>query len=331
MAIAAALLGAVALSAPVWIEGLLRAATELPEASPAIAPARVVASFPEAAPELFESVALGSDGVFLVSLLTRGEIWRVEPDGSHARFARIPSGPFSWRDFDGFIGALVLDPSGDLFVTVGARNRDARGVWRVDSRGEAELFAPLGTDVWPNGIALAPSGDLFVADSAAPRIWRVERATRGVSVWLEHELLERSGSRWLPGVNGVQFFEGAIYASNTSAATIVRVPLRPEGAAGTPSVFADGVSADDFAFGARGDLYVTTHPRNRVLRRTREGVWTILATAEQGAVGPTSAAFHRDRSGRETLYVLNDGGFMVPTHRGTPNLLALDLAMPSGR
>ncbi len=315
----------VVLSAPIWIEALLRALVFVPDAPLDPAPARIVAEFPEANPELFESIVLDRDGSFYVSLLTRGEVWRVTPEGDRALFATIPAGPFRMRDFDGYVGALALDAEGDLFVTVGARDRERRGVWRVSRDGDASLFAGLATDVWPNGIAIGPQGGIFVADSAAPRIWRVDRARGDVTLWLEHPLLERTGSRWLPGVNGLQVFQGDLYASNTSAGTILRIPIRPGGDPDAPRVHARGVSADDFAFRDNGELFLTTHPLNRVLRLSPGGAWSVLATADQGAMGPTSAVVGRGRDGRDVLYVLNDGGFMVPTHRGTPNILALAL------
>jgi hypothetical protein len=62
-----------------------------------------------------------------------------------------------------------------------------------------------------------------------------------------------------------------------------------------------------------------------VIRVSREGELRVVATAREGAVGPTSAVVGRGRDGREELYVLNDGGFLVPTHRGTPNILALEI------
>jgi len=319
----AALLLLAFVSAPFWIEWLLRAITFAPAAPVDLLPARIVAEFPEAQPELFESIAVDEAGRFYVTLLTRGEIWRVAPTGERSVFSTIPAGPFRKRDFDGFVGALARAPNGDLFVTVGARDRAKRGVWRVPSDGEAELFAPLGGDVWPNGITFGPAGELYVADSAAPRIWRIDRSHREAELWSTHALLERTGSQWLPGVNGVQFFEGAVFASNTSAGHIVRIPVLPNGSAGPPEVYVAGVSADDFAFDAGGDLYLTTHPLNSVLRVTPDRALTVVATAAQGAVGPTSAVVARDEDGREALYVLNDGGFLIPTHRGTPNILEL--------
>ena len=170
---------------------------------------------------------------------------------------------------------------------------------------------------------MGPARGLYVADSAGPRIWRIDRESRRAELWLRHPLLERTGSRWLPGVNGLQFFEGALFASNTSAGHIVRIPVGAGAIAGDPEVYVDGVSADDFAFDSEGALYLTTHPLNRVIRVSRGGELRVVATAREGAVGPTSAVVGRGRDGREVLYVLNDGGFLVPTHRGTPNILAL--------
>jgi hypothetical protein len=96
---------------------------------------------------------------------------------------------------------------------------------------------------------------------------------------------------------------------------MVRVPIKPDGSAGEIEIAATHLSADDFAFGISGAVYITTHPEHTLVRIESSGARTTFAGPEQGMVGSTACAFGRAPGDEEALYVTTDGGFLIP-HEG---------------
>lgn len=88
-----------------------------------------------------------------------------------------------------------------------------------------------------------------------------------------------------------------------------------DGAAGPLEVAAGDLVSDDFAIGASGDLYVTTHPENSVVRLKPSGERTTIAGPGEGAVGSTACRFGRAPGDETALYVTTDGG-MIARHDG---------------
>ena len=130
----------------------------------------------------------------------------------------------------------------------------------------------------------------------------------------------------------MQVYGDAIYVSNTSRRTIVRAEVKPDGTAGDVTVHADDIPADDFAFDELGNIYATTHPLNTVVRIGPKGAGrAVVATAEQGVLGPTAAVFGARPSDRSRLFVACDGDYLFPFERRTPRVVRLDLAVPGYR
>jgi hypothetical protein len=96
---------------------------------------------------------------------------------------------------------------------------------------------------------------------------------------------------------------------------MVRVPIQPDGSAGNIEVAATRLSADDFAFGMSGSVYITTHPEHTLVRLEPSGARSTLAGPEQGMVGSTACAFGRAPGDENAIYVTTDGGFLIP-HEG---------------
>lgn len=83
------------------------------------------------------------------------------------------------------------------------------------------------------------------------------------------------------GANGIKLFGGAVYISNTGAGTIVRVPILPDGSAGTPEVYASSFQVDDFAFGSDGTIFAATQMGN-ILRLSPDGARGSISTGTLG-------------------------------------------------
>ena len=154
-------------------------------------------------------------------------------------------------------------------------------------------------------------------------------------LWLQHPLLAPPPGKVripgvpmaipTPGANGLGFYGGDLYVASSGQGIIVRIPLRPNGRAGTPVVRFRHVFGDDFAFDIRGNLYVTTDPQNTLVRIGPASDTTVLATIADGLSGPSAAAFGTRPGDRTTLYV-TDLSYFSPVKR--PGLLKLDVGVP---
>lgn len=272
-----------------------------------VSTARELAHFP---PGVFlESIVADKAGNLYFTQLMTGLIRMLAPDGTVSTFAELPVG--SAGDIPEGVMCLVLDEEEGMFVTVMAPGKPEHGLWHIDREGRAEHFAALPAEVLPNGIARDSAGRLYIADSGMGGIWKVDPESRDATRWYQGDLLKRRPYIGVyPPANGIQFWNGSLYAANSDRALIVRIPVQEE-LAGEAVVFAEGVGGDDFAIDEDGTLYVTTHPYNSVIRVDRDGVRTVVASVEQGMVGPTAAAFAR-RGGEWRLFVVTDGGLFSP-------------------
>jgi sugar lactone lactonase YvrE len=299
-----------------------------PDPAPlALVPAKTVATFKSEAPALMESIIADTHGNIFVAIGNTGEIRKVSPDGSQSTVAILPSGTFGLQRFQGVLCSIVMDHDGTIYATLVATDAKNRGVWHIAPDGKSKLLAALPSDSGPNGITIDKHGNLFVADMHLDVVWRISRGSNGVEKWLEHDLLKKGWLTILPGPNGLKFWNGALYVSNSSKGTIVRIPVQPDGSAGEPSVYAEGVSGDDFVFDERGNMYVTTHPFNTIIRVRPDKSRAIIATAAEGIIGPTAAVFGAHPDEKDKLFVINDGGFVNPTPGGVPSVVRLDIGV----
>lgn len=185
----------------------------------------------------------------------RGQLYRVEPDGSG--FAEVAS-------TDGFLLGLAFGP-GEVLYACDLRRR---AVWRYDTRtGDLSELTRGGTDalVTPNAIAVAPDGVLYVSDSGAQgardgRIFRFGPDGDG-GVW---------DARPLDFANGVALSPrgDALYVAETFRPGITRIAIGADGAAGEVESVAElsGCLPDGVAYGPDGWLYVGCYEPSRVLR-----------------------------------------------------------------
>lgn len=282
--------------------------------------------------DFVESVALDREGNVYASVTgkERARVWRLGKDGQTRDFFVLPEGYQA--------GNLVFDTQGTLYLTAGPSGLSPRtatqarpSLWRITPEGAGTMLAGFPAGANPNGITINDEGELFVADSNLGRMWRIDPVAARAEVWLDHPLLKPSGTG-LPGANGLKFFGSALYVSNSDTGNIIRIPVNASGKAGMPNIFVSRLPTDDFAFDERGNLYVTTHLFNSVVRVTPRGVKTVLATEAQGVVGPSNAAFGVG-PGASELYVVTDGGLFA-TFLGrqdpsklSPKLLKLDIGV----
>jgi sugar lactone lactonase YvrE len=285
------------------------AASASAQAAPATLP--VVTTF---APGDFpESLAVDGQGNLYASLGFRGDVVKVAPSGQQQTLAHLDVG-------GGLLTGLAFDPGGALYVADATFQAapTAPGVFRIGPGGGVTRVATLPGESFPNGLAFHDGG-LYITDSARGAIWRLAPGGKP-AIWLQHPLLAPAQKTGI-GANGLAFWQGSLYIAVADSGSIIRVPMRTGGGAGTPEVAAQANvlrTADGIAFDAHGNLYVTVN-NNRLVRLAPDGALTELAAKNDGLVYPTMPAFGTTPATRTTLYITNGA-----LGNGTPDIVAFN-------
>ncbi|MFH0176516.1 hypothetical protein ACIA6D_30010 [Streptomyces cacaoi] len=198
--------------------------------------------------------------------------------------------------------------------------------WKLPPGGSPQRLAALPADGLPNGLAIDPTGrTLYVADSQKGTIWAVPVSGGPATAWLTDPALAIEASAPVPfGANGLRFHNGAVWVSNLSKATLLRIPVSATGAAGRiHTVTSSLTGVDDFSFlSDRSDVvFAAQNGPNQVSVVYPNGTTKTVLTAADGLASPSSTAVR----GKQ-LYI-TDGGLNEPhdakLQRGTINLGAL--------
>ena len=136
--------------------------------------------------------------------------------------------------------------------------------------------------VAPDGFGLdQATGALYATDIFGNSLWRIG-ADGTARLWTS---VATNPLLVLP--DGVKVFDGAVYVS-IEAGTILRIPIKPDGSAGTAQVWAQvpGAFFDDLTLDDRtGDVYVSRLDTNELLQITPGGAVTAIATNADGLLG----------------------------------------------
>lgn len=284
---------------------------------------RELAHFPPGT--FLESIVSDAEGNLYFTRLMTGTVMKLSVDDTLSVFSTLPVG--GKPGVPEGIMCLTMTEEGTIFADVIAPGSAGHGIWRIEKDGRAVHLASVPDHVLPNGITTDHRGHLYIADAAAGGVWQINIADGQVKPWFTGEELKRRPYIGVyPPSNGIQYWQGSLYIANSDRAQIVRVELKADGTSGQVNIHARGVGADDFAIDDSGVIYATTHPYNSVIRITRNGERTVIATPEQGVVGPTAAVLASRNGAPRKLYVVTDGGLYNPLPGQTlrPNLVELD-------
>lgn len=141
------------------------------------------------------------------------------------------------------------------------------------------------------------------------------------------------------GVNGIVYHRGSLFVANTTKRHVVRIPIRGNGSAGTPEVFADidpflspesvpplfvpvPPLLDGIAVDILGNLYVLVVGQHKLARLTQDGdELQVLADFSDGLQLAASGTFGK----RTTLFIANfaflvgpDNAAVMQIHVGLP-------------
>ena len=299
-----------------------------------------------------ENLAIRSNGNVLVSLISSPEIWQICPETQSAELVYT---------FPNAVSAMgIAEMREDIFVVsvgifnyvTGAEEVGSWGVWEVDfahskSSGEvgkgrhgvgeeghherkARVRKVLGIPeaIFLNGATALPSqsesGLVLIADSGLGVIWRVDTHAGSYSIALEDPAFKANASAPRKiGVNGVHYYDGYIYSSNTfSTPILARTPISLEGwPTGPLEVFAEsaefavngGAYTDEFALDREGNVWLAS-ASSVLVKIDKDGGQSVIAGGADSKVllGGTSAAFGRTVETKDVLYVSTNGGLGNP-------------------
>lgn len=255
--------------------------------------AATIATFP--APSILENLAIDPAGNLLVTDVGRGTIYEVTPAGTSGVFGQVPA--------PNPAAGIGLDIDGSVIVAGGT------SVYRIAPNGSASVAANVAGAVQLNGLTPFRPGVFLVADSGAGKVWQVDVGTGQSQVWsADPRLAPVAGAQTPTGANGIKVFNGSAYVSNSSSATVLRIPILSDGTAGVPVVYASSLVLDDFAFATDGTLFGATQTGNSVVALKPDGTLLTVATASDGLLGDAALAFGRTAADSQSIYVVNNGG-----------------------
>jgi gluconolactonase len=245
----------------------------------------------------------------------RGQIFRVEPDGSG--FQEVAS-------TGGFSLGMAFDRTAEYLYVCDLKHA---AVFRVLTKsGSVERFAdgsPAGSFKIPNYPAFDAEDRLYVSDShmfgvPGPGIWRLDADGRA-ELWFAGDVTFANGL-------AVAADGRSLFVAETFASKVFRMPIRDDGSAAEREEFATlpGSLPDGLALDRGGNLYVGCYEPSRVLRVSPAGdVQTLYHDVTAHTLAhPTNLAFRGT-----TMFTSNLGRW----HLTRLDVGAEGLPLPVGR
>lgn len=260
----------------------------------------------------------------------RGIIWKYTPDGTQSFFADVGAAT---------IYGIYAAPNGDVYAAMAVPGTD-NGVYRIDRRGGVTLLPGSRQIVFPNGFASDDRGNLYVTESFSlvtgkpvgqGGVWRIPR-DGAAEVWARDPLLTGIGIGTNPpiGANGIAYYHGDVFVTNTDKHLVLRIPVTKDGSAGPIETWktvqevpeampvlagAFPLMPDGLAPDVHGNLYLTILTRCAVIRlmandRSQQTVAVLGSTGQAPSAPfdmPASLAFGTGAGEQQHLFVTNLG------------------------
>ena len=299
LAAAVAATSAVLLSAP-----YASASPDHAPPKPVVTHVKTIASFDFTVGDAPENVTLNPDGSLTVSMLggsagRRPALVRVDVSGHREVLVAGQPGDM--------ITGNTRGHDGSVYYNVSSTDAARSGVWKLPLGGSPRRIAALPAGELPNGLAIDPAGrTLYVAESFKGAVWTVPVSGGTATRWLTDASLAPAESPLPLGANGLRFHNGAVWVSNFSRGTLLRVPVTATGSAGPVHVVTSGVvGIDDFNFvsGRSNVVFAALNSPNEIAVVYPNGAKKTVLTSADGLASPTATVVREQR-----LYI-TDGGF----------------------
>lgn len=242
-----------------------------------------------------EGVAVGRSGN-LYAGGEAGQVYRISADGRKIEVVASTGGDCL---------GITLDREENIYVC----DLGQKALFKVTPQGAVTKLADAADGrklVLPNFSVFDSRGNLYFSDSG---VWK---EANGVVCKLDRD---GKATIFSPGpfhfANGLALdgSEQFVYVIESNLDRVVRVPIRADGTAGNPEVYAEGLEhvPDGMAFDCQGNLYVTTYASNCIYRVTPERKVDLLCQDVDNLLlcQPTNCAFGGENF--DQLYVGNLG------------------------
>jgi sugar lactone lactonase YvrE len=282
-----------------------------------------------------ESVTIDHQGDIFMSVPLAAKVVELTPGSQN---------PTTFATFGGAVLGVRLDEEGNLFAAV-----LGSGIFEIKAGTSTPvLVAAPGSgapEFFWNGMAFDHRGNLFVSESHFGEIWRLGK-DGSFTKWIGSPLLVGTTNPGpcglihpaipagfgIIGANGVFFNKhGDMLVNNTDLGTVVRIPVKPDGSAGRPNVFA-GPSctlwgADGGALDNSDNLFVAANSGNKIVEVAPDGTFSVFSSSSLFNF-PTDIAFGTGRGDRKVAFITNLG--LKPDGSGVTNgsLLSMDVGVP---
>jgi sugar lactone lactonase YvrE len=274
-----------------------------------------------------EGVAVDEAGNVYVSVRAASDqVWKFSPSGEQSILADLGTP-------GGNAVGLAVDAAGNVYA---CQALTGAGVYWIAPNGRYARLPGTEQIVFPNALVFAEQETLYITETVSGDvaggafgqggIWRLQ--TGGTAeLWLRDDLLTGVAPSLFPypvGANGIVLHCGDLYVANTDKASIVHVPVQPDGTPGQPEIWkqvedvpesllyqspvfplmVDGLALDD-----QGNIYVAVPSRNAVVRITAHdrAQETVAVYPQVPLDAPVSLAFGTAKSGARTLFITNLG------------------------
>jgi streptogramin lyase len=234
-----------------------------------------------------ENLALAPDGSIYLTFNRSREVGRLSRNGELTILTTLP------QDTAGraIVSGIVRMSDGSLYVNYNAGSQS--GIWRITADGKTvQQVVAIPAAGWLNGLAYdARQHALYATDSTLGAVWKISLTDDTASIWAQDAQLQPTTASG-KGANGLKIHGGVMWVSNTTQGTLLRIPINPNGTAGTVSVAAKGVTGiDDFAFASDNEVVAAQNSITQAsIVDVDTGAHTTVLTAANGLSGPTSVA-----------------------------------------
>ncbi|HFQ5012021.1 TPA: hypothetical protein ACGUQA_002884 [Vibrio vulnificus] len=250
----------------------------------------------------FGNLSYKNEQELIATDYTGQSLYKYNEQGQASLWAKVDGHPVSIRFDENGEGLLSVH---ELSIMAGADFLNHMVLYKVSAQGELTRLVDLDTPAFLNGMVYLEKQQYLIADAAMGKIYSFDMNSNKLSLWLDDEALKPMQERpGLPGVNGIQLYEGAIYFTNSAQQTLGKITLDNHQVAKV-EIIETGIQADDFIINEQGDWFITTH-HNEIIKFTAEKKKSVVL--DHGIEGNTAIQMSKQDKGY--FYITNDGGLL---------------------